>query len=104
MMGNTLTFPSPGSSNLGDRISRWMGRWRRGGIEHYSAGETSGSSARWRADEWFTVSDERIWLDALPDAFSGLRVVQISDIHHGLFLSSGMLEQAIRQANRLNPD
>ena len=50
------------------------------------------------------MNQERIWLDALPDVFSGLRVVQISDIHHGLFLPPEMLEQAVRQANRLNPD
>src|SRR5947207_2556962 len=103
-MGNTLTFPSPGHSNLGDRFSRWMGRWRRGGIEHYSTGETGDSSARWRSGDWFIVNDERIWLDALPESFSGLRVVQISDIHHGLYLSPEMLSQAVRQANRLNPD
>src|ERR1700674_4622490 len=104
MMGNTFTFPSPGHPNLGDRFSRWMGRWRRGGIEHYSAPETATGSARWRSGDWFTVNDERIWLDALPDAFSGLRVVQISDIHHGLYLPPEMLAQAVRQANRLNPD
>ncbi len=48
--------------------------------------------------------DERIWLDALPSAFHGLRIVQISDIHHGLFLPKEWLSAAVRQANRLNPD
>jgi hypothetical protein len=33
-----------------------------------------------------------------------LRVVQISDIHHGLFLPKQWLSEAVRQANRLNPD
>ena len=104
MMGNTFTFPSPGHPRLGDRFSRWMGRWRCGGIEHYSTAEAGASSAQWRSGDWFTVNDERIWLDALPDAFSGLRVVQISDIHHGLYLPPEMLAQVVRQANRLNPD
>jgi predicted MPP superfamily phosphohydrolase len=81
-----------------------MGRWRSGGIEHYSGAEICASSARWRSDDWLTVNDEQIWLDALPDSFSGLRVVQISDIHHGLYLPPEMLVQAVRQANRLNPD
>src|ERR1700730_18135148 len=103
-MGNTLTFPSPSHSNLGDRFSRWMGRWRRGGIEHYSAGETGDSSTRWRSGDWFTVNDERIWLDALPESFSGLRVVQISDIHHGLFLPEQWLADAVQQTNRLHAD
>jgi uncharacterized protein len=104
MMGNSLTFPVPGHPNLGDRFSRWMSRWRRGGIEEYSTSETHRSPAQWRSVGWFTVDEERIWLDSLPDALSGLRVEQISDIHHGLFLPPEMLAQVVRQANRLNPD
>src|ERR1019366_6160156 len=104
MMGNSLIFPVPDNANLGDRFSRWMVRWRCGGIEQYSAGDTCVSSARWQSGDRFAVTDERIWLDALPDAFSGLRVAQISDIHHGLFLSQEWLAQAVRQVNRLNPD
>ncbi len=103
-MGNSLIFPVPGQPNLGDRFSRWVGRWRRGGIEQYSVDETGGNTRRWRSGELFSVTQERIWLDALPGVFSGLRVVQISDIHHGLYLPPAMLEQAVRQANRLNPD
>ncbi len=33
-----------------------------------------------------------------------MRIVQISDIHHGLFLPQEWLSEAVRQANRLNPD
>jgi predicted MPP superfamily phosphohydrolase len=104
MMGNSLIFPVPGHANLGDKFSRWMVRWRRGGIEQYSAGDTCVSSARERFGDRFAVTDERIWLDALPDAFSGLRVAQISDIHYGLFLPQEWLAQAVRQVNRLNPN
>jgi predicted MPP superfamily phosphohydrolase len=85
-------------------LSRWLGRWRRGGIEHYSSAATAEHSARWHPGDRFTVNDERIWLDALPSAFHGLRVVQISDIHHGLFLPKEWLSEAVRQANRLEPD
>ena len=104
MMGGSLTFPVPGNPGTSDKLSRWLGRWRRGGIEQYSAGAALQPSTRWRSGERFTVNDERIWLDALPDAFHGLRVVQISDIHHGLFLPKEWLSSAVRQANRLNPD
>jgi len=103
-MGNSLTFPVPGSAGLGDKVSRWVGRWRRGGIEQYSAGGDLQIFKRWRSRERFIVNQERIWLDALPNAFDGLRVVQISDIHHGLFLPKEWLVEAVRQANRLNPD
>jgi predicted MPP superfamily phosphohydrolase len=104
MMGNSLTFPVPGNPGAGEKISRWIGRWRRGGIEHYSTGAALEPSAGWRSGNRFSVNDERIWLDALPSKFHGLRIVQISDIHHGLFLPQEWLSEAVRQANRLNPD
>ena len=103
-MGNSVTFPVPGNSGAGEKLARWLGRWRRGGIEHYSAGAAASPVVAWRSGERFAVSDERIWLDALPGAFHGLRIVQISDIHHGLFLPKKWLNTAVRQANRLNPD
>jgi len=103
-MGGSLTFPVPGNAGAGDKLSRWLGRWRRGGIEQYSSAAAQESSRAWRSGDRFSVNDERIWLDALPSAFHGLRVVQISDIHHGLFLPKEWLSEAVRQANRLNPD
>src|SRR3984893_13777128 len=104
MMGSSLTFPVPGDPGAGEKIARWVGRWRRGGIEQYSARSGEDFSERWRSSERFIVNEERIWLDALPKAFHGLRIVQISDIHHGLFLPKEWLSEAVRQANRLNPD
>jgi len=103
-MGNSLTLPVPSDAGVGEKLSRWVGRWRRGGIEQYSASTAANSSARWRRGDRFIVNDERIWLDALPSTLHGLRVVQISDIHYGLFLPKEWLSEAVRQANRLNPD
>src|SRR5258708_8635126 len=102
-MGNSLTFPVPENLRLGDRVSRWLGRWRRGGIENYASGENLQTLDRWRSRDRFSVNQERIWLDALPTAFAGLRIVQISDIHHGLFLPKEWLSQAVQQAHRLHP-
>jgi uncharacterized protein len=104
MMGNSLTFPVPGNASAGDKLSRWLGRWRRGGIEQYFVSAPSNEVTRWRRGGRFIVNDERIWLDALPNAFHGLRIVQISDIHYGLFLPQDWLCEAIRQVNWLKPD
>src|SRR5260221_6492778 len=104
MMGNSFTFPVPESASLGERLTRWMNRWRRGGIEQYTSGETALKRAPWASSDRFAVNDERIWLDALPEAFSGLRVVQISDIHHGLFLPRKWLADAVQQTNSLQAD
>jgi predicted MPP superfamily phosphohydrolase len=103
-MGNSLTFPVPGGVGLSDRLTRWVGRWRHGGIEQYFAGDTDQRRQEWSAGTRFTVDDERIWLDALPDVFGGLTIVQISDIHHGLFLPQEHLIEIVQQANRLKPD
>jgi predicted MPP superfamily phosphohydrolase len=103
-MGNSLIFPVQGNPGAGERLSRWLGRWRRGGIEQYGDATTLDPSLAWASSERFSVNDERIWLDALPSQFHGLRIVQISDIHHGLFLPKEWLSEAVRQANRLNPD
>lgn len=81
-----------------------MGRWRQGGIEHYASGANTAQTVGWGSGERFSVNRERIWLDALPGEFAGLRIVQISDIHHGLFLPKEWLSQAVQQANQLNPD
>src|ERR1700730_14204812 len=103
-MGNSFIFPAPESVSVGQKLTRWMSRWRRGGIEHYASGETGLKRAQWASRDRFTVNDERIWLDALPEAFSGLRIVQISDIHHGLFLPEQWLADAVQQTNRLHAD
>ncbi len=102
-MGNSLTFPVPGSP-ASEKLARWFGRWRQGGIENYSSAVSVKPLLVWPSGERFSVYDERIWLDALPPAFRGLRIVQISDIHHGLFLPKEWLSEAVRVANRLNPD
>lgn len=105
-MGHSLIFQFPGGPEAEEKLARWIGRWRQGGIETYSASarDAALASSLWRPRTRFSVTDERIWLDALPSAFHGLRIVQISDIHHGLFLPQEWLSEAVRQANRLNPD
>jgi predicted MPP superfamily phosphohydrolase len=103
-MGHSIAFPVPESAGLGDRLTRWRSRWRCGGIEQYAASGLDHSRGQWSGGERFTVSDERIWLDALPGVFSGLRIAQISDIHHGLFLSRECLAEAVHQTNRLDAD
>src|SRR5579863_3545356 len=104
MMGNSLTFPVQGNPGAAEKLSRWLGRWRPCRFEHYSDAATLKPASSWASTERFSVNDERIWLDALPSEFHGLRIVQISDIHHGLFLPKEWLSEAVRQANRLNPD
>lgn len=53
----------------------------------------------------FKVSHTTIHFKHLPEAFDGLRVVQISDIHLGSFNRKyHILERAVKMINKLEPD
>src|SRR5687767_12644397 len=51
-----------------------------------------------------TVEHRKIFLRRLPETFDGLRVVQLSDIHHSPFTSREQIERAVETANSLQPD
>jgi len=50
------------------------------------------------------VTHRHLELPHLPAALAGLRLVQLSDIHHGLYVSRERVVQAVELANRLQPD
>ncbi len=51
-----------------------------------------------------TVERHAVRLPRLPRALDGLRIVQLTDLHHSPFTGSGQLEHAIETANSLQPD
>lgn len=51
-----------------------------------------------------TVEEVTIHLDRLPKALDGLRLVQLSDIHHSPFTSLEFIERTVEIANSLKPD
>src|SRR5687767_4992366 len=51
-----------------------------------------------------TIEHKQIYLNRLPRAFDGFRVVQLSDVHHGPFSNEEQIERAVETANRLQPD
>lgn len=52
----------------------------------------------------YKVHRVRVVLPNLPDAFNSLRIVQISDLHIGSFVSSEPLERAFELVNAQKPD
>ena len=54
----------------------------------------------------FRILEEELYFPNLPDAFHGLKVVQISDAHLGSFLDNSFeeVEKALEMINALNPD
>jgi predicted MPP superfamily phosphohydrolase len=51
-----------------------------------------------------SVEHHRISLRRLPPVLDGLRVVQLSDIHHSPFTGSDQIKHAVETANSLAPD
>lgn len=50
------------------------------------------------------ISAQTFRIRNLPNAFSGFKIVQLSDIHFGEFTESWFLERVVRVVNNLNPD
>jgi predicted MPP superfamily phosphohydrolase len=50
------------------------------------------------------VTHQTVYLPNLPSEFGGLRLVQLSDIHHGLYMRLGEVERAVELANKHHPD
>jgi predicted MPP superfamily phosphohydrolase len=53
---------------------------------------------------WFQISHRVVPIRDLPATLDGLRLVQLTDIHHGPWLSLAYVRQVIDAANRLGPD
>jgi uncharacterized protein len=103
-MSHTWTFPAPDDAGLAVRINRWRSRWQQGGIEDYPLRATKAKRSVWATDSRIEISEQRIWLKGLPDSFSGLRIVQLSDIHHGKFYPLEAAARAVALSNALKPD
>lgn len=59
---------------------------------------------RTRRRHQIQITHQSITLARLPADFAGLRLVQLSDIHHGLYTRLDEVERAVELTNRLEPD
>jgi uncharacterized protein len=50
------------------------------------------------------ITHQRIRIEGLPEEFEGFRIVQLSDTHHSPFLDDSEIAEAVRLANKLQPD
>lgn len=51
-----------------------------------------------------SIEEHTVHLAGLPDAFRGMRMVQISDFHYADFTESFFLREVVDHVNRLKPD
>jgi len=53
---------------------------------------------------WFEITQRTLRIKGLPPTLSGLRIVQLSDIHHGTWMSIQWVRQIVDTVNKLAPD
>lgn len=75
------------------RWARWLGR----------------SLARWHyavrvEPTWLELNRHDVPIPDLPDAFAGLRIVQLSDFHYGKRVTADYLQEAVQLAHAQDPD
>ncbi len=68
------------------------------------AGMSIGSYGFFAESRWFEVTRRQITIKGLDAKLDGLRIVQLSDIHHGAWMSIGWVKQIVDVANSLSPD
>lgn len=60
------------------------------------------SAVAW--DGRIDITDQRIWLNGLPESFRGFRILQLSDIHHSRYFPLDRVARMVEICNRLQPD
>ncbi|MCF6150078.1 MAG: metallophosphoesterase [Candidatus Kuenenia sp.] len=63
-----------------------------------------GSYSRFLEPRWVEISNVTIKINDLPKRFEGLKIVQLSDIHHCKYVSKDFIRKCVRKANALFPD
>ncbi len=101
-MENFLTFPANDKRSWAGLRERWSGRHPRSIRE--SRPDAATAQALARINGGVAVTDKRIWLNGLPDAFRGFRILQLSDIHHSLFVPLDRVAAVVELSNLLKPD
>ena len=52
----------------------------------------------------YTIHRQKLTIANLPSSFKGLKIVQLSDIHSGSFISDNPLKEVVELVNKENPD
>jgi len=87
-------------------LRRWLDRRDLSGVDDLSLNLTprrSKPSRRGKARE-IEISEFRVPITGLGRDLDGLRIVHLTDIHHGLYFSAEAMLAAVELANSLEPD
>jgi predicted MPP superfamily phosphohydrolase len=79
-------------------------RFLKAGVRLIGAGAVAGLGYAFAEPRWFGVTHRSFTLRGLPPSLDGLRLVQLTDIHHGPWLSLGHVRDVVEACNALRPD
>jgi uncharacterized protein len=87
-------------------LGRWLDRFEHSDFEDLSLNLTPSRSKnkRPRKARRIEVNEFRVPIAGLGRELDGLRIVHLTDIHHGLYFSAEALLAAVELANSLEPD
>lgn len=103
-MPTNLLWKQRRSNRLGNRNARLAATPLRAFAANLAPGLAQLMRAAFAEPFALTVERHAIRLPRLPRILDGLRIVQLTDLHHSPFTGSGQLEHAIETANSLQPD
>jgi len=89
-----------------ERRRRWLDRWQSSEFDDLSMNLTprGRKPVRRRKARNIEVSEFRVPIAGLGRELAGLRIVHLTDIHHGLYFSAEAVLAAVELANSLEPD
>src|SRR5262249_16098166 len=103
LWGWTGAVPSRPAPEAGSGYSRR--RFLRTGLKVVGTGAVVGLGYALAVEpRWFQVTLCVLSIRDLPNALHGLRLVQLTDIHHGPWLELSYVRQVVEATNQLEPD
>ena len=103
-MGSLPTFSSAGQVDWSGVRNFLEGAWPRRPLQSLRIEDDSPTGALSRVKGRIAITEQRIWLAGLPEAFRSFRIVQLSDIHHSLFVPLDQVAAVVEATNLLQPD
>jgi predicted MPP superfamily phosphohydrolase len=97
--GSGAPLESPGGSSVSRREL-----FVSGGRILAAAGSAAGSWGFFAESRWWQVTHRKYPVHGLSPGLHGLRIVQLTDIHHGAWMSLAWVRQIVDATNALAPD
>ncbi len=78
--------------------------WLKRTLLYGSAAIAAGVSYSALEAGWLTIKQQRVAIPGLPAEWRGLRIAQLTDLHHGPYTGLDYISNSIRLANEQKPD